>query len=391
MEEKKIEELLDEEIVIEDDHLDKKIRKNIFMMTYGRILQVLLVLALLITGIWFGADRYREAHSFHLSDLPNLISEEQNPNYYDPSEKPDENGLYRRDIINLSAYLKTWVDLNLSSYRYIWLGDVVRDDYGEYSGTMYLGRNDYTKGYVSPNRVQVPFSLKDGKLEAYPPAGEEFFNPNNGSDRNETIEEIENLPDSAIATVDVLLTKSLTAEQFMRYYDEFTDSAISYLFIDHFDEWEKTWTDINGYEKHDGYFHHRDLGFSVFSSPSNGLNFTYSAEDPYYHVYIFGEGRRTLFGSDDSALWVRGKKGAELLTEYYLSHLKLMLDSGLLSDDETIKAYEYMYDRVSENGLTVKGFRVFATKEDALKIAQNERDFTYVTITDVKSSIYEKR
>ena len=41
--------------------------------------------------------------------------------------------------------------------------------------------------------------------------------------------------------------------------------------------------------------------------------------------------------------------------------------------------------------MTVKGFRIFATKEDALKIAQNERNFTYVTITDVKSSIYKKR
>ena len=44
-----------------------------------------------------------------------------------------------------------------------------------------------------------------------------------------------------------------------------------------------------------------------------------------------------------------------------------------------------------EDGMTVKGFRIFATKEDALKIAQNERNFTYVTITDVKSSIYKKR
>ncbi len=389
MEEKRIEDMLEEEVITEDDAMDKKIRKNIFMMTYGRILLMLAVLGLLAAGIYYGIDRYREAHSFHLSDLPNLISEERNPNYYDPSEKPDKNGLYGRDIINLGAYLETWVNLNLSSYHYLWVDNVIRDDYGEYSGTVYLGRNDYTKGTVSPNKVQIPFFIKDGKLEIYMPAGEDFFGPNNGTDRQETIEEIENLPDSAIVTIDVLLTKSLSAEQFMRYYDEFADSSISYLYIDHFEEFEKTWTDLKGYERHSGNIMSLKIGFSVFGS-QNGGYFKYFVDDPYYHVAILNQGEALLFNGS-SSLSVRGEDGAKLLTRYFQSHLKLMLDSGLLSDEYTIKCYQYLYDHITEDGMDIKGFRIFATKADALKIAQNTRDYTYVTITDVKSSIYEKR
>ncbi len=175
----------------------------------------------------------------------------------------------------------------------------------------------------------------------------------------------------------------------MRYYDEVADSSISYLYIDHFEEFEKTWTDLKGYERHSGNIMSLKIGFSVFGS-QNGGYFKYFVDDPYYHVAILNQGEALLFNGS-SSLSVRGEDGAKLLTRYFQSHLKLMLDSGLLSDEYTIKCYQYLYDHITEDGMDIKGFRIFATKEDALKIAQNERDFTYVTITDVKSSIYEKR
>ena len=75
------------------------------------------------------------------------------------------------------------------------------------------------------------------------------------------------------------------------------------------------------------------------------------------------------------------------LKDHYLSCMKLLVNNDLIGQgtEDFIKIIE----DVEENGVQVRGFRVYATQEDALEWFENT-NVKSIALMDVKLSKYQK-
>jgi len=78
---------------------------------------------------------------------------------------------------------------------------------------------------------------------------------------------------------------------------------------------------------------------------------------------------------------------AEKLKKHYQSVLSLLLNNDVLEENEKEGA-EYVLQDIQDNPVQVLGIRMFCTKEDALRLLEDER-IEDMHIEDVKMSRFE--
>lgn len=406
----KIEELLDEKLVIPEEEqksLNHKVRNGIARSIYTRILITALVIASGIFIIRYAADAYRQSAAWHLNELEMLEDE-------DILQESFGDAPYNTETVNARLYLSMYIELFAPGYKIVYpdySSPVSNVEYGTYeiSGSV-INYFSQAENPFALNRSDVicdHMTLKDGKIVLDDDVKYNLFKsdrfrlfwtaplkylrvfPNNSYFSIRT-DEIESLPDSAYVEMDVYFYRELTVGQFCEMIADHKDSRIEYA-VTHIlsDTFRYTGGPIT-YSR-DTFEEPPVLGFSLVHSnnvflPSEEMNEKYPKlalpPDEYGYMQIFNHYWNIFQDRDQMAEY------SETFIDHYRSALSLLVNNHVLSEEEESCGREVL-DDMEENDLTVKGVRMICTKEDALKWMTDMNTRAY-KIENAKWSRYEK-
>lgn len=373
-----------------DDKIEKQIQRGIQNNIYRRAIIVVLASCVLLGMTAGGIQLMKEKTSFHLSDWEDVVDEEW------VELTVEENSLNDRsqvnDILNTQAYISAYCSIFLPGVIPEFSELSIKDADAVTYGTYYIGgtltdyfeinpenepyrmnaeenssyieirdgrviadqrRNILNDGSVvlsNPNSYEIYSGLQEGEFYSH-------FRFESTEHKTESyIQELEKLPESAVVNMDIRLREPSTVYNLLRSTRNYTDSRIVYAVTDYIPQ-EK------GYEE-------GAIGFSLiggngpsdFREPYQSLTMddTLLRDKSYFQQGMFYlNNRASFFGEPDTA--------AKHMEDMYVSQLELLIDQQLLSDRE-LHAAETALEDAKQNGITVIGYRIFASRDDALKL-----------------------
>lgn len=368
-----------------DTSASRRISRAITRRIYTRILIVLLCLAALTAGCFFAVRQYRESTSWHLSDLPQL-TDRQAYARFSPQRTEDQ-------ILtdNAAIYLQSCAELFMPGYSLSLSGSCEKTAYGEYTFPVMI-RNEFravrerNRSWGSPASAVISngtITISDtAESDLMKDSGNEWWHLSDSEYRSfysipEPADEITDLPDSAYVEMDVRLKDPVTAEQLLEIQAVYPDSRILYA-VTYIDE------DTDGISS--------ILGFSLMRSQINAL---VSSEvlDEYPDLFMQAETAYDVFHTpysyyeslqDES---VR-KSCAEKYENHFRSILKLLTQSHVLSSRQNTLTEKYCA-QIQSGPVSILGFRASFTREDALRILDEEFADS-VHIEDIKMNRFDE-
>lgn len=218
-------------------------------------------------------------------------------------------------------------------------------------GTPQKGTIQYSKWNPDPNdppRLAMQFINKDMKDSVL----------SYGFNKEEMIQEISKMPKSSQLDMSISFEEPMKIEDFLNYKKEFSDVTFSYMA---------------------SYIHDSiiTLGFSDRELTDLGYYERFKGEYPNLTAF---------------------EETTEDYENRYTSLLKLMIDNGdffktvnstYFQHGGGLQLLQEEYDRVKENGLFVSGIRVYARKDEAIQLLQNE-NILDTWVNDAKFSKYQR-
>ena len=398
MEEKRLDELLNEEMNINDEEMnindeeirktEKIINKSLNNRIFGKSLTVsvtvVIAAACLVLGLFRYHDYVQEKNAFHLSDWEMVVEVDD---FYNMDEA-------RLEVINAYAYINAYVTLFcpgfIATKDQVKPNEPVKVDYGTYQieaeliDLFDLTASNANITNVDSEQTMIPVSwsniwiedtnqhdLIETKYQSYRHNGWSLGrNSVTEEEMGQMKEEVLLLPETSIMMLDVTLNNSLTVTEILEYQNNHLDSRIVYVTTHVSDEYNEPY------------------GFNLFEGWSIiDVNEEYMDDYPYLILDGKKPGDRWASTSKANFWHSLPDYDEEILTEHYLSCMKLLVnnDAAKWYEDDLIK----IIADVEENGVTVKGFRIYATQEDALKLFEDE-NVKSIVLQDVKLSKYQK-
>ena len=181
---------------------------------------------------------------------------------------------------------------------------------------------------------------------------------------NQAKEEIEELPASAIIDCGMYFRNSVELKDFLVLQQTMPDSIFTYIYTHDMEDFMRSENAPSGTK----YF-----GFAMLDS------FSLTVYEPVYenidlfNLYRFDDGKR--FESD-------------AVTSHCCNCLEILLNCGLIFEENNFtERMKLIQKDIENNGISVIAFRACLTKDDALKLLEDEK-ICHVTIADVKISKY---
>lgn len=392
MDEKKIDELLEERMNISEEEqteMNKKIQTGIARAVYSRVLIVLTALAVLLGAGWYGVSKYQEAVSFHIRDLKPLIKETV------------IEGEDWTDWAIAHNYLSLYFELFAPGYvlGYSEEAELEKTENGAYAyhGSLIPWFHVNTEGiqlstHITPETGD--YIIKDGK---YIPDEQvrdmmnsrivfkRWITSEQTWDRSykapEIRDEINKLPDSAFVQMAVRFDQPITVEELLEVCAGLPGARLSYavthLCPDKENSYQMTPLGIS-------FLNSFMVGEWLYEKPEEGPYPWLSMKPLIYQDTTYGKDYSYYMQYNSAAL---RHDLAEQTIQHYQSILKLMLDSNFLGEKDE-KAVSWAYQDMQENTLKVYGIQIFCTKEGAL----NTLDLTNVKnmrIEDIRMSRFD--
>lgn len=368
MDEMELNRMLDEDpsdlADIDAASMEKAIRRNIKNQIYKRALTSILTFVLTVGAL-----------ALAVSTAMSVI-------FYNPTR---ENGLlmkseYQTD--DFSILFTSFVN-TLFPGRYVELNYAKKHPskgFGVYEYREKVGDNTGHIAIDGSTNVTLSIHRSELTIDADEGAGlylqTEQFRPGSvdQEEREDLLQNIEELPESSVLTVAVSFTRSLTADEAVAFMQEHTINDYLWAMVN-------TGTDFPL------------MGSYCGINLRNVCNPDLSEEAQTLYPNLFQEGDfYTGAYSPDGSVYT-----GEDLTTAFLSNLKLQLDHpeftkvmyqtyfGNVSNDWMSAAYE----KVSTKGLKIGGFLMNVQKDDLLEMMQ-EDVVGNITVSDVKLSILSK-
>lgn len=389
MEEKKLDELLNEEIVIYDEDkminskiINKKMNQRIFRRALITSISVAIITVCLGLGLVKYNDYIEEKNAFHLSDWEMVVKVLAHP------EITEE----QLEVMNAYAYINSYVTLFCPGYivtKYqINPLESTKVAYGSYEieaeliDLFEVSASSSNTTNVRSEQSSIPISWSNIWIEeinqnALIETRNQYYQENHWSLGRNSVseqdmqlmkEEVIKLPDTSIVLLDITIQEPLTLTDVLEYQKNHLDSRVVYVTTHISDE-----------------YYVGPYGFNLMEG-SNLIEVNYEYKDIY--PYLTLNGSQILSSVNKSNFWSRlPEYDEEVLTQHYLSCMKLLVNNGAAKwyEEDLVKIIE----DVEENGVAVHGFRIYATKEDALELFEDE-NVKSIVIQDVKLSKYQK-
>ncbi len=391
MEEKRLDELLNEEMTMNEEEIkrtEKIINKKMNQRIFGRSLTTSIAVVLLAVCMLLGLLRYhdyiQDKNSFHLSDWEMVVEVDE---FFEMDEK-------RLEVMNAYAYINSYVALFCPGF--IATKDQVKQfelnklDYGSYEieaeliNLFNLSAADGNITNVDSQQTLIPISwsniwiedtnkhdLIETRYQTYRQNGWTLGRNSIPEEETKTMkEETEKLPETSIVMLDITLKNPMTLTEILEYQKEHLDSRVVYVTTHVSDEYVEPY------------------GFSLFEGWSIvDVNDDY--QDEYPSLLLSGKRPGDRWISTNKAYFWHSLPDydEEMLIDHYLSCMKLLVnnDAAKWYEEDLIK----IIADVEENGVSVKGFRIYATQDDALELFENE-NVKSIVLQDVKLSKYQK-
>ena len=394
MKEERIEQLFTETEADSHDRLEEQIRKGIRNNIYRRAMLVVTA-ALAVIGITlFGIQAVTERNSFHLSDWESVVSEELVQETTERYRLQDSSGT--RDILNAQAYIAAYSSIFLPGmvpeFSEPELSDSRAAEYGTYriggKLTDYFEVNPENEPYRMKAEDNVFYiEIKDGRILADQSGnilndgsvvlnnlnsyetfsglqeGEFYSHFRNESTANKTqsyTEKIRKLPESAMVSLDIRLKEPVSVYSLLRSAGGYDHSRIVYA--------------VTEYLPNDEQYEESAIGFSLiggngpdrFLESYDGLlaDDTLRRDKSYFQQGIFNYNNRASFFGEP-------KDAALRMEAMYRTQLKLLIDNHLLNERDQ-RAAEAALAHAEADEVEVIGYRIFASRDDALNILERE-------------------
>ncbi|MBQ8067670.1 MAG: hypothetical protein IJ201_04905 [Solobacterium sp.] len=374
----------------ENEQITKKIQKGIRNNIYKRAVMVVLAALILIAGGFYVGDRIKEAASFHLSAWESVVSDDLITETAEMYHMPDPAAA--KDILNAQAYI--------SAYCSVFLPGIIPEfsepdqraaDASPY-GTYRIGGKLLSYFEVNPENEPVRIhaedndsfiEIRDGRIVADQTASIlnagstvlknlNTYEPYSGLEegdfyshfRKENTDyktlayqlEIESLPKSAMISMDIRFAEPTTVYNLLKAAAGYQNSRIVYAVTD--------------YLPKEGDYDECAIGFSLIggNGPSSflegyaslNMDDTLRRDKSYFQQGMFYYNNRASFAGEP-------KDGALRMEEMYRTQLELLINNHLLNEREE-RAARTALQNMDADGVTVIGYRIFASKEDAITI-----------------------
>lgn len=385
MEEKRIDELLENEMMIDKEEIkntQKMIVRGMNKKIIYRSLIVVLVVLFTITCVWYGREYYRDQTSFHLSDLEIVVDE------YMDREKMDQESV---EALNAFVYANAYISLFTpgmiatdTAVQYkarkvthgVYEIDVQIYDLFEVSAAGASSEDVYSDRINFSGHTIWPEGLENKELftQSYRGKSHTLGNVQVSKEEAEDMRcEIESLPNTAIVSLDVMLEDGITLDELLDYQRDHTDSRVVYVVTHYGGVSQEEQFSIPSYT----------FGFSLVQGHT-WATLDFDHWEKYPNLILAENWNHT----DVNTFWSElPEYTSEQLIEHYLSCMKLLVNNNVA------KYYQedlpVVIEDVEENGVKVLGYRIFASKEDALRL-YDDPNVNTIVIKDVKYSKYQK-
>ena len=388
----KINEILEETVIIDEKEqvkMNQKIQRGIAKNIYSKILIFILIFSCLIYGGYSGYQNYLEKNSFHLEDLEQLVTVKEYFGHATKEEVVAENTGY---------YLHAYCELFLPGYVFDYYGEeenIQRTDYGKYEvhsrllNYFRVNAEKHRHGLGNLIYGTVTMNINDGKMSL----NNEDKRRIKGNDLFHTwwalgdkyvehypipsiSEELNTFPDSAYIDLDMRFKEPMSLEDVFLLQTDYPDSRLAYG-VTH---------QVQGPDENPGnYTVGMSFLFGNYPFPSQ------EAMEKYPWLFML-----SLSGDeiDTTNRWINqfGSEAARKINaKYYLAHYKsvvsLLVENDILTEPEKTVA-ENLNKELQENPVRIMGIRMFCTKEDALRLLEDER-IEDMHIEDAKMSRFE--
>lgn len=374
----------------ENEQITKKIQKGIRDNIYKRAVMVVLATLVLIAGGFYARDRIKEAASFHLSDWESVVSDDLITETAETYHMTDPAAA--KDILNAQAYI--------SAYCSVFLPGIIPEfsepdqraaDASPY-GTYRIGGKLLSYFEVNPENEPVRIhaedndsfiEIRDGRIVADQTASIlnagsmvlknlNTYEPYSGLEegdfyshfRKENTDyktlayqlEIESLPKSAMISLDIRFAEPTTVYNLLKASVGYQNSRIVYAVTD--------------YLPKEGDFDECAIGFSLIAGngpaafkegyESLKMDDTLRRDKSYFQQGMFYYNNLASFAGEP-------RDGALRMEEMYRTQLELLINNHLLNEREE-RAARTALQNMEEDGVKVIGYRIFASKEDAITI-----------------------
>ena len=389
MEEKRLDELLNEESdsnIEEMRQLEKTVSKRMNEKITRRSLVVSLAVALVIGLCIFGVQQFHDYRmdkdAFHMDEWENLLRDVSYSEWI--QEKKDELNAYvyatahtaltypgmvlSKDNVSFAGIEK--LDYSIYQFR----GNFV--DLFDVSALGKVEKDSETNVQISYSDIVFPFEYAKNEtmFQSYPGV---WFSLGDITMNDEQLlmmlEEVQRVPKSSILELDVMLNESITVEQLLEYQRSHEDSRVVYA-VTHFSSRS---AEVDEFE-------YGPYGFNLYEGSTLWVDLSYETKQNYPSLLL----QNYMMPDVSESFWrFLPDYPAEELINHYVSCMKLLVNNNAASWHHN--DYVKILADIEENGVVVRGFRIYATQEDALELFENE-NVRSVVIQDVKLSKYQK-
>ncbi|MEG0685181.1 MAG: anti sigma factor C-terminal domain-containing protein [Coprobacillus sp.] len=357
MKEKELDELLDlSESYQVDEQVNKKIKKGMIKNINIRIYKILIVIALIVSGLWIGIPTVQKYINYNPKNEKN-ISDNDNGN-----QEVDEYSSFK-------VLMQTYVGLNFPGIDYI---SSKEEDNGGGSYTIYakfheigdwLGMDGTYNSVWKINQSKIDIEIEDNYILSRI-AGE--YKGLNGGDNTyyelteSKIQDIQDLPDSASLNVSISFNQNKNATQVIEFIKKYNTSFFSWIALKSIDE--------------------KAIAEGMSLHKTEGYDLTDEAKEKYPNLYLPNNDELT----------------GDILLQNYLSTLKLLIDhkdflKTMNSEylECSASSLQKRYDDVKSSGLQCIGIKGWVKKKDLLQMIEKD-GINCIGIADVKLSSLQK-
>ena len=392
MNKNKIDDLFQQAEMDEANDLEHRIQKGIRNNIYRRAIITVLAALVLIGMAMYGTDRIRERNSFHLSDWKYVVSDEliektkasygiQNtdavkeilnaqvyisayssiflpgivPEFCDPSDsyaRSEPYGTYQIggkmiDYFSVNPENEAWFMKAEDNESFIRIenGRIITDQLENIL-------NDGSRVLKNRNAYELFSGLKEGDFYSH------FRDEDTDNKTHAYVKEIHKLPDSSMICLDIRLKEPTSVFNLIRSAAAYEDSRIVYA--------------VTEYLSKSSEYEECAIGFSLIggNGPSDfaegyeslSMDDTLRRDKSYFQQGMF-------YYNNQASFFGEPRDTALLFEDRYRTQLKLLIESGMLNDRE-LHAAKTALEHADNNETEVIGYRIFASKEDALVILE---------------------
>jgi len=379
MEEKRLDELLNEEMTMNEEEIkrtEKIINKKMNEKILRRSLIVSLVVVLITVACIAGVRKYQnyleDKNAFHLDELEMTLGvrgiegwtqeqiEEMNAFIYAHAYTTL---FYPGKVLSKGQNSISGIEkLEPGIYQFsAWMTDLFEISYS-------YGNDEIVKIEISESDFVIgEYSyLENGRIFQNALIQNSFFE--DGIDMHD---EIESLPETSIVSLDVMFHEAVSIDELLEYQKNHMDSRVIYAVThcNNIESSEENWDRPYGFNLYEGNTYWAKMSWDTWTNyPSLTLNED-SAFLPSNNLW------RTL-----------PDYTSKELENHYLSCMKLLVNNNVTwCRDDLMK----IIADVEENGVQVRGMRIYASLKDALELYDHE-NVQFIMIQDVKLSKYQK-